>query len=249
MAKHNIDITIVIPALREEKRIGRTLEKLASFLHGDETFSVLQTEVIVVAVDGGDKTLEVAKSFAKKFDTFRTICPGRPLGKGRDVKEGMLAAHGNTVVFMDADLATPLSYLPKLYKQILAGADVAIGTRNLRKHHEGLLRRALSNIGNMAYRVLGGVWVEDSQCGFKMFTRESSKLCFSKLTIMKWGFDMEVLAIAKANKRSIKTVRIENWRHVEGGNFDGRVIVNASDSLIDLGKIFINRIRGKYIDG
>lgn len=242
----NIDLSIVIPALREEKRIGKTLDELGNFLGKDRLLNKLNIEIIVVAADGGDKTVLVAKSHQKKLPNFKVVSLGRPVGKGRDVREGMLRACGTKIIFMDADLATPLKYLPQVFKQIEKGADVVIGTRNLRKHHKSLIRRSLSNTGNLAYRLFGGVWVEDSQCGFKMFTKEASELCFNRLTILKWGFDMEVLSIAKQNKLKIATVRINDWHHVEGGNFDGEVLKHAKETLIDLLIIFLNRITGRY---
>lgn len=240
------DLSIVIPALREEKRIGKTLDELTKFLRTNPRMKKLDVEVVLVAADGGDKTVAVAKKHAKKLPMFRVVKPGRPVGKGRDVRDGMLSAKGNSVIFMDADLATPLKYLPKVYKKIKDGADVAIGTRNLRTHHNSIIRRMLSNAGNLAFRLLGGVWVEDSQCGFKMFTQEASQLCFSKLTILRWGFDMEVLAIAKQNDLKIASVRVDDWEHMAGGTFDGKVIQNAKQTLGDLAVIFRNRIKGVY---
>lgn len=244
--KQKIKLSIIIPALNEELRIGDTLLQLSGYLETNSLMKKIPSEVIVVAADGGDNTVAVARKHASKFDSFRILQPGNPVGKGRDVKVGMLAARGEVVVFMDADLATPLRHLAPAYKKIISGADVVIGTRNLRKHHKSILRRTLSNTGNLAFRIFGGVWVEDSQCGFKMFNKKASDLCFEKLTIKKWGFDMEVLAIAQVNRLKIETIRVNDWKHVEGGNFDGDVIKHAKDTLIDLLVIFKNRVSGAY---
>lgn len=241
-----IDLSIVIPALREEGRIGKTLTELAIFLENNMILNQLKTEVVIVAAKGGDKTVDIAKSYSSKLSNLSILQPGSPVGKGRDVREGVLKSTGKKVVFMDADLATPLEYLTLLLQEIEAGFDVAIGTRNLRKHHKKVLRRAISNVGNLAFRLMGGVWVEDSQCGFKMFTREAADICFSRLTILRWGFDMEVLSIAKQNRLSISTVRINDWHHVEGGSFDGSVFVNSLQTLSDLKIILLNRITRRY---
>jgi len=248
MNSTNPKLTILIPALREEKRIGKTLDELASFLRSDKLLSKIDVEVLVVSATSTDATHEVVLSKVKKFKNLNLLKPGAPIGKGRDVKYGMLRAKGEVVIFMDADLATPLKHLPQFYKSYINGdADVIIATRNLRKHHASKLRRLLSNTGNLLFRIASGVWVEDSQCGFKMFSKDAAKVCFSKLTIMKWGFDMEVLAIARANKLNIETRRINDWISVPGGTFEAGFVGNALSSLNELMYIFINRVKRTYV--
>jgi len=117
----------------------------------------------------------------------------------------------------------------------------------LSKHHPGRLRRLLSNVGNMLFRIAGGVWVEDSQCGFKMFSYQAAQVCFTRLTITGWGFDMEVLAIAKANKLRVKSLRVNDWVSVSGGTFEEGFLSNSLISLRDLAYIFGNRLRRRYI--
>jgi len=243
----NINLTIVIPAYREEKRIGKTLDKLAVYLKSEKFIKDKNVEVIVVAADSIDKTHEVVASRMKRFKNLSLLKPGVKLGKGRDVQYGMLRAKGDTVMFMDADLATPLSHLSKFYEQYQKGADIVIATRNLHKHHPNYIRRMLSNGGNILFRIASGMWVEDSQCGFKLFSKDAAKLCFTKLTILGWGFDMEILAIARANKLKIKTVRVNDWKHVPEGTFELNVITNFAISLVDLTKIVIRRSRKDYI--
>jgi len=243
------DLTILIPALREEKRIGKTLDELASLLKKDPLLSKIEVEVIVSSPKSTDKTHEVVRSRTKKFKNLRLLMPGAPLGKGRDVQYGMLRSKGEAVLFMDADLATPLWHVSQFYKNYLKGdAEIIIATRNLFKHHKSRLRRLLSNTGNALFRISSGVWVEDSQCGFKMFSKNSNKICFSRLTIMKWGFDMEVLTIARANHLGIKTIRINDWQPIPGGPFDGgKFLRTAFSSLAELSYIFMNRIKRTYV--
>jgi dolichyl-phosphate beta-glucosyltransferase len=246
--QNNPDLTILIPALREEKRIGKTLDELAALIRSDQILSKATIEVLVVSAASTDKTHEVVLSKVNKFKSLSLLKPGKPVGKGRDVQYGMLRAKGKVVLFMDADLATPLKYVPRFYKSYLDGTnDLIIATRNLRKHHESVLRRLLSNTGNLLFRIASGVWVEDSQCGFKLFSREAAKICFSKLTIMGWGFDMEILAIAKANNLKLETIRINDWVSVPGGTFETGFIGNALASLKELVYIFGNRIRRSYV--
>jgi len=239
-----IDVSIVIPAYNEAHRIGATLDALAAYLQTH--FTNERVEVIVVAADSADDTSAVAMAKAGQFEHFRLLQPGPKAGKGRDVQHGMLRARGKAVIFMDADLATPLSYLESFYEHHKNGHKVVIATRNLHKHHPNFFRRLVSNGGNLLFRIASGVWIEDSQCGFKMFTQQAARTCFSKLTILGWGFDMEVLAIARAAGLGIKTHRVDDWRSVPDGTFNEGMVKNSFASLRDLAYIFWNRLRGAY---
>lgn len=240
------DLTILVPAYREEMRIGKTLDELARFIKHDPILKKLAIEVLVVSADSPDKTHQIAKSKAKLFQTFALLKPGLKVGKGRDVQYGMLRANGAAIIFMDADLATPLRHLPQFYQAYQNGSDVVIATRNLFKHHPNYFRRLVSNAGNLLFRLAGGVWVEDSQCGFKLFSYNAARTCFSRLQIMGWGFDMEILAIAKANKYKIKSYRVNDWVSVPGGTFVGGVAKNSMAALKELSVIFARRISGEY---
>jgi dolichyl-phosphate beta-glucosyltransferase len=244
--RKKVDLSIVIPALNEEKRIGATLDELAEFLRNSDTLKTLRIEVIVVSADSSDHTHEIALTKQKLFDNFKLLKPGPKVGKGRDVQYGMLRAQGDSVLFMDADLATPLRFLPIFYKAFLKGDEVIIGTRNLRRHHTSPVRIMLSNAGNLLFRIAAGLWVEDSQCGFKMFSQEAAQVCFQKLKIMKWGFDMEILAIAKANNYKIKTYRIKGWKAMPHSTFTEGFVRNVVESLWELAHIFWRRLRGFY---
>jgi dolichyl-phosphate beta-glucosyltransferase len=242
----SIDLSIVIPAYKEEKRIGKTLDQLARYLKTSDYFKTKNTEVIVVSADSQDKTHKIIKSKQKLFNDFRLITPGPRLGKGRDVKMGMLASNGKAVLFMDADLATPLKYIESFYRSYLEGSKIIIATRDLRRYRSNFSRIIISAFGNILFRAAGGVWLQDSQCGFKMFSAEANQICFSRLKIMGWGFDMEVLAIAKANNLSIEAVRIHDWVNVAHGTFEDSLFKNTANSLLDLLTIFYRRLSGFY---
>lgn len=240
------DLTIVIPAYSEAKRIGGSLDKLGKFLDTDLVLKKLNIEVIVVAAESEDETFRIASGKSKQFDDFKVIVPGSRVGKGRDVKVGMLAAKGKASIFMDADLATPLKYIPIFFEIIQSGEDIVIATRNLKKHHPELTRRLLSVCGNILYRLLCGSYIEDSQCGFKMFTKEAAQLCFSKTTIKGWGFDMEVLAIANLNGLRLKSYRTNDWSSVPGGTFTDNIVKTSIKSIIELVYISFGRLNGRY---
>jgi hypothetical protein len=147
---------------------------------------------------------------------------------------------------MDADLATPLYHIKDFYDAAVNGDNVIIGTRNIARHHPGLVRRLISNTGNLLFRLAVGLWIEDSQCGFKMFDKKSAKLCFGKMTIYGWSFDMEVLAIARANGLKIKAFRIDDWQDVPDGTFTEGVVKISARSLKDLVRISASMSLGRY---
>lgn len=247
MKKTNkINLSIVIPALREAKRLPDTLKELSDYINKNKYLSDLQIEVIIVAAEGGDDTVQVAEKWKGKIPRLVILEPGVPVGKGRDVKVGMLAAKGDAVLFMDADLATPLKYIPVVYEYWKVSGGIVVGVRNLRKHHPDIWRRSISNMGNILFRLLCGVGIEDSQCGFKLFSKKAVDICFKRMTIMKWGFDMELLTIAKKYDINIQQIRINDWEHQEGGHIDDNTIGQSIASFKDLSRIFFNRIIGKY---
>jgi len=246
MAATQPDLTIVIPAYREAKRIGATLTKLADFLRHDAVLRHKHIELIVVAADAHDNTPDVALAHRHLFDDFRLLRPGPKVGKGRDVRYGMLRARGKAVIFMDADLATPLKYLPEFYTRHQQGHDLVVATRNLHRHHPNFWRRLLSNCGNLIFRFASGIWIEDSQCGFKLFSQHAAQTCFRRLSILGWGFDMEILAIAKAQNFQTSTYRIDDWTSVPDGTFTDSFMSNSLNSLRELGSIFWRRIRRVY---
>jgi glycosyltransferase involved in cell wall biosynthesis len=236
------DLSIVIGALNEEKRIGDTLDKLSDYINRTSTFKKLRTEVVVVIPDGTDNTEKVVRSKKAKFAKLRILKPGKILGKGRDIKYGVDRSVGDTVLYMDADMATPPRYIEKFYKLIDSGEDLVVATRNIKKHHKNPMRLLISNIGNVLFKLASGVWIEDSQCGFKMFSKNAAKICFERMTIVGWGFDMELLAIARINRINIRTVRVNDWKNVEGGTFErSNIINNIFSSITELMTISKNK--------
>jgi hypothetical protein len=243
------DLSIVIPAFREEKRIGRTLDELAVFLRQDEFFKLKEVEVLVVAADALDKTSEIVTEKQGLFQHCVLLHPGPQVGKGRDVQYGMLRATGKIAVFMDADLATPLHHLKKFYEACTGGNAVVIGTRNLLTYRSNVFRGLFASLGNLLYRVASGMWIEDTQCGFKMFNEQARMLCFSKLTIVGWGFDIELLAIAQANGLKIKLFRIDDYMHMPFSTHTEGILKITVRTVRDFRHIMINRLSGVYVAG
>jgi dolichyl-phosphate beta-glucosyltransferase len=241
-------LSIVIPAYCEERRISATLDALLPYL---ANFTTRSTEVLVVAADAPDKTHEIIRAkqarFAQKRIPLTLLTPGPRVGKGRDVQYGMLRARGKYVLFMDADLATPLHHIEQFYEACKHGSDIVIGTRNLRKYRHSKFRNSFAHFGNVLYQTASGIKVEDTQCGFKMFSRTAVHLCFTKLTILGWGFDLEVLAIAKANKLSIRSFRIDDWEDKPFSTYTDKPVRIAMRSMRDFIYVAINDLRGRYM--
>lgn len=240
MIKHSI----VLGALNEEKRLPKTLKSLLVFLKKNKLWET--TEVVVVAADGNDNTKGVAKSHLSHFKYSQLITPGAIVGKGRDIRLGILESKGEIRAYMDADMATPLTHLLDMFEILDNGdSDIVIGTRDIRKMHGSSTRRLISVFGNIAFGLISGFYLPDTQCGFKGFSERSAKVCFGKLTRLRWSFDMEILLIAKIHNFSVAQLPIKDWKDVDGGTFNS----NWRQTLIfgkDLARLFINRLSGRY---
>ncbi|HSX41509.1 MAG TPA: glycosyltransferase [Candidatus Saccharimonadales bacterium] len=240
--KSKFKLSIIIPAFQEAIRIEKTLEELAAYMHKHE---YADTEVVVVTADSPDGTASLARSKAKLFEHFRVVDAGPKAGKGRDVRTGMMEAHGAHRLFMDADLATPLHHLETIRQLAEEGVDVAIAVRDLNSSHRGL-RRLISGAGNLLVRVLLLPGIRDSQCGFKMFSAKAADELFRRQTILGWGFDMEILAIARKLGYKIVTFPVPDWDDKPHGTFEDEVRTAALSTLGELLIISWRRLTGRY---
>ena len=199
------DLSIVIPAYNEEKRISKTLESLNGYLKNQE----YSYEILVVNDGSKDKTADLVTSFEKKIPHLKLIDNVKNKGKGGVVKQGMLIAQGKYRLFMDADNSTSIDHIEKAWPLFDEGYKIVIGSRDPKDAKgakqaisQPLIKRILGNIGNLIIQVfaISGIW--DTQCGFKVFTDEIVQEIFPKLRIERWGFDIEILFLAK--KRGYK---------------------------------------------
>jgi glycosyltransferase involved in cell wall biosynthesis len=194
-------LSVVIPAYNEAERIGPTLRGTIAWLEAQG----LSAEILVVDDGSTDATRDVVSQIALGYGTRRvTIAlvdswPNR--GKGHVVKVGMLTARGRLRLFMDADNSTPIEELDKLLERVALGAQIAIGSRRApgatMAKRPPWYRRAWSRLANRVVQagLLGGI--HDTQCGFKLFTAECAERIFSRVITPGWGFDLEVLALAR----------------------------------------------------
>lgn len=237
-------LSILIPTLNEGRRIGTSLEKLADYLKEKK----YDAEVIVVDSLSQDKTRTEAERYAKKFATFHFLQTGPNVGKGKQVRDGMFAARGRYVMFMDADLATPLKYIDEVYGLIERDAKVAICVRDLGDTHTGV-RKFISGFGNWLAQMLIVPGIKDTQCGFKVFERDVARDIFGRQKIVGWGFDMEVLAIARKQGYPIELIDVPDWKDVADGTFSNSSLKSirlAIRTFLDLLRIKWGLITGQY---
>jgi glycosyltransferase involved in cell wall biosynthesis len=239
------ELSIIIPSFNEEARLPPTLERIYNFLaaRGDQ---LRTTEVIVVDDGSTDSTAEIAEAWMQKFPTLRLVFNGRNRGKGFSVRHGMLEARGRLTLFTDADLSTPMEEMDKLL-DALRTHDVAIGSRALNRNtieaHQARLRELAGIIFNGFVRILTGLPYLDTQCGFKAFRRERAIICFEQQRSERFGFDPELLYLAKRHGLSCVEVSVR-WAHDPRTKV--HVVSDSIDMFFDLLRIQWNTLLGRY---
>lgn len=240
----DIELTIVVPAYHEADRISQSLQDLSAAIK--QYLDPKTTEVIVVSADSDDNTAGSAEQSKSLFEHFQVVRPGARVGKGRDVRAGILAGTGRYRMFMDADMATPLHHLQQVKEAMTRDAQLVIGVRPLASIHTGF-RKYLSEFGNILVRTALTPGINDSQCGFKVFRADVAETLFSRMTILTWGFDMELLTIARVHKYTIETINIPDWHDPKAEGLVGDSSLKVAISTgIELLKILSNRIIGRY---
>lgn len=230
------DIAIVIPAYNEEKRIGRTISEIRSYLKSKK----YTYEIIVVDDGSTDGTLTVLKDMLASDLRIITITKS---GKGTAVKEGMLSADYGFVFFMDADLSTGVEEITGFINifQKEKDVDIIIGSRYLPDNSviiQPLFRNFVGKTFSFVKSKLLGINFYDSQCGFKAFRLDAVKKIFPKSVIRGFSFDVELLYIALLNGIKVKEVSVE-WHHKPGGHVN--IAADSIPMLIELMIIFLNK--------
>jgi dolichyl-phosphate beta-glucosyltransferase len=235
-------LSIVIPAFNEELRLPATLEKIASYIREKRP----DTEVIVVDDGSTDKTAEVARAWADKIGQLRVVSNGRNRGKGFSVRHGSLEAKGDIILFTDADLSAPIEEGEKLLAA-LQSQDVAIGSRavdrSLIEVHESAFREFAGIIFNKIVRVILRLPFVDTQCGFKAFRREHCLIIFEQQTIERFGFDPELLYLARHHGLSIIEVPVR-WAHSPATKVN--MMRDSVQMFLDVFIIRWNALSGRY---
>jgi len=235
--------SIVLPAYNESERVASTLEKILA--HSEQRG--WKTEVIVVNDGSTDDTARLVSGYAARHPGVRLLDNPGNRGKGYSVRNGMLHATGDILLFSDADLSSPIVEADKLFAAIAAGADVAIGSRwlkaELQTKRQPLHRQVFGRAFNLALRIVLGLNFKDTQCGFKAFTRDAAQKLFTLQKIERWGFDPELLYLARTLHLKVVEVPV-TWSHREGTRINP-----LRDGIRMLGEMLTirwNALSGKY---
>ena len=235
--------SIIIPAYNESARIRATLDRVLAY----SAERGWNAEIIVVNDGSRDDTAEIARKYAAVNSRLRLLENPGNRGKGYSVRNGMLHARGEVLLFTDADLSSPIEEAEKLFAAIAAGADVAIGSRwlrsDLQSQRQPLYRQLFGRIFNLMLRITLGLTFRDTQCGFKAFTRRAAQTIFPLQTVERWGFDPELLYLAKKFGFKIAEVPVA-WAHSEGTRISP--LRDGIRMFAEMVKIRWNALTGKY---
>ncbi len=204
-------------------------------------------EVIVVNDGSRDNTADIVRTFAAKDPVLRLVENPGNHGKGYSVRNGMLHARGQIVLFSDADLSSPIEEAPKLFQALNEGADIAIGSRWLRAEtqtqRQPLHRQLFGRIYNLVLRLTLGLQFADTQCGFKAFKQPAVQAIFPLQKIERWGFDPEILFLARKLKFKMQEVPVA-WGHSGGTRINP--LVDGSRMVLEMFRIRWYDLTGKY---
>jgi dolichyl-phosphate beta-glucosyltransferase len=241
-----IELSIVIPVFNEENRVVDTLVQSETYLKSKR----IPAEIIVVDDGSSDQTISVVEVFRKKkklSKRLRIIRQPINRGKGAAVKAGVMAAKGQVVLYMDADNSTPLSEYEKFRGLLEKGTDVVVGSRavdrSLVKVHQPFYREAMGRIFNLFVQAVAIPGVQDTQCGFKAFRRTAVRAIFPLQTIERFGFDVEVLYIARKKGFQISETPV-HW--INSPYSKVHVFRDSLEMLTDLIVIRLNDWKGLY---
>lgn len=242
MSTASPQLSIVIPAFNEEPRLPATLEKIAAYLKNTGR----DAEVIVVDDGSTDRTALISESFRDRIPALRVLSNGTNRGKGYSVRHGSLESRGEIVLFTDADLSAPIEEAEKLLAA-LKTHDVAIGSRavdrSLIQVHESPFREFAGIVFNTIVRVILRLPFVDTQCGFKAFHREACRIIFEQQTIERFGFDPEILYLARHHGLSVVEVPVR-WAHSPATKVN--MLRDSIQMFLDVFVIRWNALCGRY---
>jgi dolichyl-phosphate beta-glucosyltransferase len=234
-------LSVVIPAFNEALRLPPSLQTLKAYL---DTFGA-PVEVLVVDDGSSDDTGAVVRAWMRTWPSVRLIAqPHR--GKGAAVRAGMLEARGDYVALADADFAMPAAEFARFMPALREGCDIAIGSREVpgaQRFDEPVYRHLMGRVFNRLVQLLLLPGIEDTQCGFKLFQREAAADLCQRQTIDGWGFDVELLVIARLRGYRIREIPIP-WHCMPGSRV--RPVRDTIAMVAELLRIRANARRGQY---
>lgn len=209
MSNKEVFLSVVIPAYNEEKRLPKTLESIFDYLK-TQSYS---WEIIVVSDGSTDNTPKIVKEMQKHILNLHLIDNKENHGKGYVVRQGLLAAKGKYRLFADADDSTSIDHIEKMLPEFNKGYDIVIASRDVEgsvlKPPQGIIRRFLGEVFKILRKIIVDMSdIQDTQCGFKVFSAKAVKDVFPRLKIDRWAFDVEILSVARKLGYKIKEVPV-----------------------------------------
>lgn len=243
--KEKIMLSVVIPAYKEEKRIGNTLLSLDKYLSSRP----MPYEIIVVIDGSPDNTFQVVEKYQKMVKNLLVINNPENHGKGYVVRQGLLAAKGAFRLFMDADNSVTIGQM-EAFSPLFEESDqvgVVIGSRDIKgsniKKHQSFIKEFAGDAGNRMIQMVGGLWgIKDTQCGFKILTAQAAEMICPLMKINRWGFDIEMLVLAKKLGFQVKEAPVV-WINDEASTV---TMGGYFNTLKELFQIRWNLMTGQY---
>jgi len=238
------EVSVIIPAYNEEKRLPKTLGEIDKYLRGQN----YDYEILVVNDGSKDKTVEVAQNLTSQIKNLKVTGYKKNQGKGYAVRFGMLEAKGDLRIFTDADNSTSINQIEKMWPYFKEGYDIVIGSRDVKgavlNPPQPWLRHIILGEGFKLYRkIIIDLWgIEDTQCGFKCFTKKTAEDIFPKCKIDRFAFDPEILITGKLSGYKIKEIPVY-WKNDLESKVKFKSIIKMA---LDLIKIRLNLVRGIY---
>jgi len=235
------DLSIILPAYNEKERINKTLENIKAYL-AKQKYSF---EVLIVDDGSVDNSKLKITEFVNNWNHFQVIGYQKNKGKGGAVKYGVEHSNGRYILFMDADGSTNIAEFEK-FRKYLKKYPIIIGSRYLKKGSikikQPFYRKAIARSSNLIIRSILWLPFKDTQCGFKLFRRDVALKIFPKMTLSRWGFDFELLAIAKKYRLKTKEITVD-WYDDPNSRVKSSAIFKT---FLDLFKVRWNLWNNKY---
>ena len=234
-------LSLIIPAHNEETRLTETLKQVFEFAD-KQSYSI---EFLVVENGSMDRTFQIAQNFAAQHPQMRVLQNAQS-GKGRAVRQGMLAAQGEYCFMCDVDLSMPVGEINRFLPPSLKDFDIAIASREAPgavRYEEPYYRHFVGRIYNGLIRTLALPGLQDTQCGFKCFTGKVTEDLFQRQTLNGWSFDVEVLFIARLLGYKVIEIPI-HWYYNPHSKIS--VVRDSFKMGVDLLTIRLNAVRGVY---
>lgn len=243
-------ISLIIPTYNEDGRIKKTLETLKKGFH----FNGVKIKEIIFSDDGStDETLKLLKKSKKSIERktkaqVKILSYKKNKGRGFAIKEGVQRANSDYILYTDADFSIPLTNLRRFIPYIKKDYDVIIASKKIKGAKEIIKRSLLRKIVGYGHSLVAGlilgVFVWDFQGGFKLFSQRFVENVFPYLQINRWGFDMEVIFLAKKLNYKLKELPVR-WGHVENGS-KVKLLQDIFRSLEEMIRIKLRWLEGKY---